>query len=1374
MKKPLLVYLTILNLFCWPAASQKTKQEFDFNQIKDGISQVGVHTITQDNYGFIWIGTHGSGIYRYDGMNYVSYRPKVPYDERLNSSFVFCTYLDSNNRLWVGTNIGLALYDREKDEFRHIPLISKTNQSLGNVGLNSLQGDKNGNLYMGTTQQGVFLMDLNDLRIEKIPFTDLGQDSFLSINDIKITNQGVLYAASSSGLLEIHPKSKKADLALFRTGKDAVTITPALQSLLIDSNNTIWAGSIYNGVYKIKLSDIETEPLVENFKISKKSIFSLIESPYGGILCGTENDGLYYLNENGAILHHYLFDKNDENSILSNSIWSLYKDTNDRVWMGFYNRGVVVHDKFFNKFSRIQSIYNKSNSLQTSSVTSITSDNKNNLWIAMDGGGIDVLDQSTNKFTHINTEFSSKYTGLTSDYIQTLFIDSHQNLWAGSWDKGLFVLKNGSTQFINYKFPILKDRKGSSAIMSFAEDSNGRIWIGSFNQGLYSYQLRDKSFNNLDSSSFQSHGLVGNYINKIVIDDNDITWVSTTNELIKLEYNNAQNGSPVSMNNFLVSDNGNTSNYYAFDIVSLFAGENHNLWIGTRGLGLVKFNTSNNTAIWYDEKNGLNMPNINGIIKDSNGNLWLDGTSGINMFDIEQNEFVSYSKNDGLISSSYNKNAVYKDNNGKLYFGGTEGIDYFDPSNIELLNTPPSIYLKNLKVFNEEIKPATEKSTLTKVLSQTDSITLTSKQSVFTIEYAGINFTRPEENQYAYYLDGYEEDWNYVGEARNATYTNLDAGHYIFKVKAANNDGVWSKTPVTLHIDILPPWWQTNWAMFLYFLIILALLSLLRRFEKKRIIDKQQVENERQKRMREEELHKERIQFFTNVAHEFSSPLTLILNPIKDILSEKGDDYSNRLKIKHLTIYKNTERLIRLINELLDFSKLESDKIKVHASRLNIVSFIREVINHFKEEALSNHIDLQVKTEDEVIWLWADEGMLEKIVFNLLSNAFKVTPDGGKILVAIKQVNNAIKFEITDTGPGLKDEEIENLFQRFYQGEPLKKGYYSGTGIGLELVNSFVKLHKGSVDVKSKFGHGSTFSVVLPSGNNHFKASQIIAANGKMSSFRANLIKPELQKESVLPSKAERKAKTLLIVEDDPELRNYLKNEFKNEYKVIVSKNGSEGLRLAQEMLPDVIITDVVMPEMDGYDFCEAIRTDIKTSHIPIMMLTAKSKMNNRISGIEKGADVYLVKPFEMKLVRHHLNQLIYSREVIYKKYFKSMGEIQSDTNITSLDKAFIEKAINYIHENITSTGLGVESLASHLNLSRSQLYRKMKALTNQTANEFIRNQRLQQAKTLIENGNTDLNNISSLVGFSSTTYFTQRFKDYYGVSPAEMKHDNA
>ncbi|MFC4096922.1 hybrid sensor histidine kinase/response regulator transcription factor [Euzebyella saccharophila] len=1349
--------------------SQVNEELLHFNGIKDGISKTGIHFINQDHEGFIWIGTHGSGLYRYDGINYNSYRPKVQNDHRGNSSFVYSSFEDEDNNLWVSTNLGIAIYDRDQDEFNHVPLIDKNGQHMGNVGINSIYGDGMGRLYLGTSYQGIFVFDLEDYKLEKLTLANADPFVFLAINEIKANSKGTIYAASSSGLLEVNLQAKELDLAMLRNGSNAKTITTPLESMLIDKNNTLWLGSINKGIYRIKESGDEEPPSVINYQITLNNIFSLSEAPRNGILIGTENDGLYHVDEKGKIIHHYLFDKTNENSILSNSIWALYKDNNERLWMGYYNKGVAVHDKYFNKFNSIKSVYNKNNSLQTSSVTSIVSDRDQNLWVSMEGGGIDLIDRNTGEYTHINSLKKSSYQGLSSDYIQTLFIDSQNNMWVGSWDKGIFFLKNGSKRFVNYQFPILLDRKGASAVMSFTEDSNGRIWISTFNQGLYSCDLNTVTNGNLSKNSFQFRGLEGKYINKLVAGENNTIWVGTTNELLKLEQQGPNSYISTSLNLALAGDGSDPNAYYSFDIVSILKDKKGHLWLGTRGLGAVKLDVNTNKVQWYDSDNGLQMPNINGILEDDKGHIWLAGNSGLIMFNHLTGEFSEFSKNDGLLSMDFNKNAVFKEESGKLFFGGTEGIDHFDPYQIKRLKSPPNVYLKNLKVFNIDVEPSQENAPLNKSLSQTDSIVFTSAQSVFTIEYSGINFTRPEENSYAYYLEGYEDDYNYVENSRSATYTNLDTGEYIFKVKAANNDGFWNETPRTLHIKVLPPWWKTPWAIICYGLVFLGILSLWIQFEKNRLSQKQQVENERQERERKELLHEERIQFFTNVAHEFSSPLTLIINPIRDLISSNNPNLPERVKQKHFTIYKNADRLYRLINELLDFSKLESDKVKVGATRFAVIPFVKKLISHFEEESQSNDINLVLNTPQEEIWIWADKGMLEKILFNLLSNAFKVTPQGGTILLDLQKENENLELVVNDTGVGLDETELKKLFHRFYQAQPINNGFFSGTGIGLQLVHSYVTLHGGKITVQSAKGKGSSFKVVLPLENKKLKGASKIQKGNNLSDISVSIEKNTNESSDISIAPKNHRTKTLLIVEDDTELRNYLKSEFKSLYKCVLAKNGNEGFELAYELLPDVIMTDVLMPEMSGFDFCEKIRKDIRTSHIPIMMLTAKSGMLDKITGIDKGADVYLNKPFDMNLVIKHLAQLIQSREVIYNKFLRSMGDIKEDLPITSLDKLFLEKVISYVQENLSNPNLGVESLADHVNLSRSQLYRKIKGLTNQTANEFIRNQRLQNAKNLLEKGATDLGVICNHVGFSSTSYFTLRFKDYYGISPQEV-----
>ncbi|HUH45880.1 MAG TPA: hybrid sensor histidine kinase/response regulator transcription factor, partial [Arenibacter sp.] len=620
---------------------------------------------------------------------------------------------------------------------------------------------------------------------------------------------------------------------------------------------------------------------------------------------------------------------------------------------------------------------------------------------------------------------------------------------------------------------------------------------------------------------------------------------------------------------------------------------------------------------------------------------------------------------------------------------------------------------------------------------------------------------------------------------RSATYTNLDAGNYIFKLKAANNDGLWNVSPLNLHITVLPPWWKTNWALFSYVSLFILGIYLLNKLTQNRIREKQLINSEREKRMQEKDLAEKKFQFFTSISHEFRTPLTLIINPLRDIINDTGLNLPSRIKEKHHVIYKNTDRLYRLVNELLDFRKLELNKIGVKAREFNLTELLEEVVGHFKEEAFEENIHLSLDADKEGQLIWTDENMLEKIIFNILSNAFKVTPEGGAIniqllskdslyqLPLVDPINptEGIELIISDTGPGLEKEQVDRLFERFYQVENLDKSYYGGTGIGLEVVQNFMNLLKGKIEVKSEVGSGTSFRLIFPKGNAHFKREELLTEILEHDTIRETITTLDSVSgmEKILDHDQAPNSYTLLIVEDNSELRNYLRNELKDQYRVLMAANGVEGLEVAKTALPDIILTDVIMPGMDGFEFCKHIKGDIRTSHIPLMMLTAKARIDDRLEGIGTGADAYMVKPFDMRLLRLRLSQLITSRQLIFNKYFSVISDLPSHGNTTSLDKEFIEKVLNYINKNMDDPDLSVESLASQLNLSRSQFYRKIKALTNQTANEFLRNIRLNRAKQLLEKGNSTISEVCFNVGFSSPSYFTKCFKAYFGVLPTEV-----
>lgn len=1383
-KRILICFVGCFTMFFSVLYAQDTYNKFEFASIKEGISKVGIYTIIQDDLGFIWLGTNGVGLYRYDGLNYDSFKYNLDDSTSLSSNIVFTSCRDSKDRLWFGTTDGLNLFHPHNERFTKIANSEFGVSDHEKIIVRSLKDDGNGNLFVGTMGFGLFILHTDDLSVQRVPNQQPVASENRNIKAIQIDSSGKVFVGTNSGIREYDRNKNILKPSVFPTLSGSQTLTTDIESLEIDSQQNIWVGTVSDGLYKIKSSNTSPDR-IEHFPISRNLILSLKALPDGTVLCGAENEGLFHLAHSGRILHHYTANKLDKGSILSNSIWSMYLDEEERIWLGHFNKGVSFYDPLSDKFNGLESLFHSSNSLNYESVAAIAEDSAGRLWIGMDGGGIDVYDKEKKQYLHIHTKSNAHYSGLTSDYIEALLFDSHQNLWVGSWDNGIYFLKKGSKHFIHYNVESTQGDLSSNSILSIAEGADGMIWIGTFKHGLHSYDPAKEKFQRYMSAPFLEQGIPDTEIRDICIDDRGRIWLATSGCLFKVERSEVGSYAVVSMWSRLseVFDKHTNAN----NILSLYPGKDEVLWIGTRGAGLCKYDLRQDVFTSYQKADGLNQENINSIVADDDGNLWLAGNSGITRFEVTDNKFTPYTVHDGLLSNDFNVNAGYKDREGIIYFGNFMGIDYFNPASIILNKNQTSLHLKGLKLFHETVLPNQNESPLKRVLSQTNRITLTSKQSVFTIEYLGLNYTRPEGVEYAYYLKGYEDSWNYVGNKRSATYTNLDAGDYTFMLKASNNDGVWSESPLTLDITVLPPWYMTFWAFVGYVILLMVGLFLFRRYVKDRIKHKQQIAHERIKRLQEKQLQEKKSQFFTNISHEFRTPLTLIMNPLWDVINDENLVLPDSVKEKHKIIYKNADRLSRLINEILDFRKLELNKVRIKARELDLIAFCLEVSRYFKEEAASRNIDLSIHADVSSLSVWVDESMMEKILFNLLSNAFKVTPDGGTIRMALqkndelvrlplvdeKKSVHAVQIVVSDTGSGMQKEELKKIFERYYQIKETNKVYSGGTGIGLDLVQSFIHLHKGRIEVDSEPGKGTNFKILLPQGNGHFSEENLVRTyDGSQNKASRGVIennKSQVSSDDQSDKKSDTIAHTLLIVEDNAELRNYLKEELKTQYRILTAVNGAEGLEAAKESLPDIILTDVIMPEMDGLVFCKSIKKDMRTSHIPLLMLTAKTSIENRMEGIETGADAYMVKPFDMRLLKIRLSQLIKSRQIIFNKYFSVISDVDKDVQTTSLDKEFIERVLNYIHENMDDPDLNVEALASRLNLSRSQFYRKIKALTNQTASEFLRNIRLQRARQLIESGNDNISEVCYKVGFSSPSYFTKCFKNYFGLLPTEV-----
>ncbi|UWY27671.1 ATP-binding protein [Flavobacterium sp. TR2] len=1363
----LLCCLTISNsLF-----SQGKFDSYQFRSIQETASKRAVSSIIQDKNDFIWIGTSGAGLYRYDGVNYFGYK----YDNKpgsVNSNFIYSTFIDSKNNLWVGTDQGLCLYNRDLDNFTRINIEDAITQGYTQpITIKTIIEDNNGNLYLGAYGFGLFKLNIKTLKASLVHSKVLDKPNFLIKSSVK-NKQGIIYLGTSYGLLEIDTNGKVKQVYKDKFKREP--LTSDIESLVIDKFGYLWMGTTENGLIKIKPETDNYQ--FENYPITKNKILSIVQSSLGYIVCGTENDGLLVVNYKGEVLKKYLHSKYNSASLKSNSVWSLYEDREKRLWLGYFNKGLGVFDKPNNKFNALESLANNENSLQTSYVTSVAKDKKGNLLISNEGGGLDIYNLANKSFIHVNKTNQSYYSGLDALDIQAIFIDSKQNIWLGSWDRGIYFLKNGTSRFVNYNTANTPGLK-SNRIFSFSEDSKGRIWIGTFIKGLHYFDNKSSTFVHCDSEPFAKNGLDNAFIRKVFVDSDNVLWVGTILGLYQINIKDESGFKVTKMRDAMFG--GINKNNSIQIILSIYESNDKTIWIGTDAQGLFSYNKKNKAFSNYDDFPGFKEKSIRAIISDNNGALWLSGGSGLTKLDLKNRKSTNFNKDDGLIDNDFNNNAVYKDGNGELYFGGYEGVNYFNPNEIKKAEKAPRLYFSDFKLFNKSVKPNEEGSPLSKVISQTKEITLNYTQSVFTIEYVGINYNYSKKNQYAYYLEGFEKDWNYVGNNRTATYTNLAPGNYTFKVKSANADGTWSGNQLELKIKVLPPWWKTIWAYLIYSSILIFLILYLNKIYQNRFKAKQAIILEKEKNIQLEKLNNKKLQFFTNISHEFRTPLTLIINPLEDILKSKkiSPEIYNKLKIVH----KSSDRLSRLINELMDFNKLEFNKISLQAKKVEVVSFTEAVIGYFYEEAAARNIAVNFESPIDELEDWLDPKMLEKILFNIISNAFKFTPDNGSIHISINasETENALiidgnkvpSFSITiaDTGSGIPKKDLNKIFDRFYQVNNLNKEYYGSTGIGLEVVKEFVELHKGKIEVESQVGQGTSFKITFPLGSSLYKGSEIIEEKYKIESKNELLSEP-VRDEIESNSEAEtQKAYTVLIVEDNTELRNYLKQELSKSYRVITAENGQKGYDLAVQKLPDLIITDVIMPVMDGLELCKNIKGDLKTSHIPLLMLSAKAMVKDRLEGIDSGADMYLSKPFELDILKSSLAQLITSRQIMFKKFYSGITK-QGKEKTTSLDNDFIQKILHYINENISEPELTVELLSSKIFLSRSQLYRKIKTLTGVSVNEFIRNVRLEKAKQFIEQGNNNINEISFKVGFTSPSYFAKCYKIKYGHLPTQEK----
>lgn len=1355
-----------------------------------GLSSNAQRCIVQDKEGFIWIGTD-DGLNRFDGYNFKVYRRIDNDPTSLRSNMINCLFIDTKGTLWVGTHAGgLGKYNREKDNFYNYTTNINDSTALLNNDISTIAEDRLHRLWVGTIT-GLHLYDPKINGFIRFTPTSGNKPSSKSIaypHAKKIVSDGeVLWIAYTTGILSalnISDLSFKHynlfDVSSWHTADFSVN------SLVIDGDN-IWISTWSKGIWIFNKTNGECHHYE---KEESKYINFIFKDDRGNIWYSPEHKGLILLDGNNKI--NYQYDDYDNYSLSSNSLAAIFQDIQGNLWLAS-KQGDLNYAILDNPFSAWYKNPNTTHGLTNNLITAVIEDSKGRIWAGYQDGGIDILD-SQNKKARIHIE-GNETTGLGAGTITYIYESKDGTIWVGKYLDGLKKYEEDRKSFLSYKH-IDGDEKSIAGndIRHITEDSRGSMWIAIHGGGVDKFNPETGKFvHHKHNDNNPSTTIVSDWTFTTVCDKNDNVWVGTVDGVSVLSQEN------LIIKHYLINtDEGyNLSNSMARTI---FIGSKNFVWIGTVD-GLNKLDRSNGHIRKYFVKDGLPNSVIMNILEDDHYNLWITTAKGLSKFSPEKETFKNYSVQDGLITDEFNLFVSFKAENGGMYFGGREGLNKFQPDDIKINNFKPPVYITDFRLFNQSVPVKkdsnSESFSLSKQINFCKEINLEYHQNVITLEFVALNYLNLEKNQYRYKLEGFDDKWTQPGYKREVTYTNLHPGEYTFRVIASNSDGIWNTEGARLKIIVNPPFWRTNWAYAFYILTGILLLYLFRKLILHEAEIKRTVELEKHEIQKLQEMDSLKMRFFSNVSHEFRTPLSLIVAPIEKLLKITKDELQQvQLKI----VQRNANRLLRLINQLMDFRKIEEDKLELNLTRNDIVSFIKEIIESFEQDARRHNIDLTYKYSHKSYKLWFDDDKLDKIIYNLLSNAFKYTPDNGSITVSLNLDNKidtprnrvhsfrhseinikkgnekTYSITISDTGIGIPKEAQSKIFDRFYQVK--NPSNIHGTGIGLSLTYELVKLHKGNISVNSDptVQTGTEFSVTLPLWSEENELPHLISVQRKVViPSNGNDTPPEnAPLETGTPIKngstIREKLPHILIIEDNDDMRLFIKNEFKDIYNILEANNGNTGLKKAMEEIPDTILCDIMMPGMNGYEICKTLKQDERTSHIPVIMLTAKSSEQHTIEGFECGADDYVTKPFSSAILSVRIKNLIESRILLRKKFVKEPFASITEISPSKTDEKLINKAYSIVAKNMHNPNFEVNDFTFEIGMSRTQLYRKIQAISGQSVREFIRIIRLKKAAELLVTEEKNISEIAYAVGFNSLSYFTTSFTDYFKMTPTKYK----
>ncbi|MBP1656683.1 MAG: ATP-binding region ATPase domain protein [Bacteroidetes bacterium] len=1343
-----------------------------------------------DSNGFLWIGSQ-EGLARYDGYG-LKFYTHVPFDSTsLSDNWVSVIQEDKNGNLWVGTWGGaLNCFNQRTERFTRFLQGPTGSTSIHCKNISSLVVNDDGSLWIGTQEDGLLHMSIDssgNARYKKYDFStahearqkerenavwsllkdtegrlwigtfenglvclDAATDershyrhdpqdpaslSSNSVSSLCEDDSGNIWIGTGNAVLDIRGRGlarfdrKRHSFTSFMHDPSDSGSTPSnsVNALLIDHTNTLWIGTYDNGLYSVPLEHLEgrSEPVfTKRENLGGYMIYAVYEDRLGSIWIGLLAMHLCKLEGQQTPFMWYRHISGNPHSLRSNAVACIYADRNDRIWFGYNFSGLTRFDPSTGTYMHFTHDPANANGLSSNRVNAICEDSDGMVWVGTYDRGIDILNPSDESFAHIRAAPDNPF-GLRSDNIKFLLTSRSGDIWVSTLSEGLQLYDRERKHFTFFDIDSSTSDDERTSILY--EDGQGTLWVGTMNNGLYGVKASD-----------------GRLLN------------------VRHYAHDPENRNSLSQN-------------FAVDIIQSRVRNRNALWIATT-VGLNKLDVSTGTFTHYFRKDGLPHDFVLKLLEDNAGNIWASTAYELCVYNVNTGTFSRFGKDDGLplsgFAGSRQNSAVTR--GGQLLFGAAYGVLGFYPEKVLANPAMSRIMLTDFKIWYEH-------APLDTAIQFKRVIPLNHDQNTLSFEFSDLNLTMVKRNQFAYKLEGLHDDWISIGKARTVSFTSIDPGTYVFRVSGATDGSVLTGELAALTIIIAPPWWKTVWAYVAYVFIIGTLLGVIYRARMRRVALAHQLQLEQLETTKMRDVDRMKSRFFANISHEFRTPLTLILGPVAK-WRERAHEQDEE---KDLGVAaRNAKRLLRLVNQLLDLSKLEAGALKLRASRMNIVPLARAIALSFETSDGSRGIALNVEAEEEFIEVFCDKEMLEKILGNLLSNAFKFTPKGGSVTCAVRRnavasekgMTEVAEIDVIDTGIGIPREQMERIFNRFYQVDSSHTREHEGSGIGLALVKEVVELHHGTIRVQSEIGRGTTFSIQLPLGRAHLKDDEIVEVPADVGSAVQEQQSSVVQGDAAETEKGALSAAMksdkpiILVVEDNADVRTYIKDYLASAYQVLEAQDGEEGIEKAREIIPDLVISDVMMPKKDGYEVCKTLKDDVTTSHVPIILLTAKAGNENKIEGLETGADDYLIKPFEPKELLARVKNLIDLRRRLRERFKASAPLRPGEVAVTSMDDAFLGKVLAAVEQHMGNEHLRIEALGAEVGMSRVQLHRKLIALTNLSPGEFVRYMRLHRAMELLQKNAGTVSEIAYTVGFSDPSYFSKCFHKQFGKAPTEVE----